>query len=261
MKHSIFDESADFVENKSFKTINFSYDICCKHIDIKNTALSEINKLDFGKYYIINSPKLFDYGIKVYNETKKIFTKYLVKLIEELNFKKDSSVLIVGLGNSRINSDALGFEVFSSILMSRGLMGFSNLRNVCGIAPDIYAKTGIESFDIVSSIVNFVNPDFVFVVDSLATSEINRLGCSFQITNSSLSAGSAMGSGNKTFSKETLNTECIFLGVPLMLKYEDTFLTPNDIDIKLKKCSSVIYEVLNQVLHPYFSEKEIKELL
>lgn len=261
MKYNIIDESADFLENPNFNETNFSYDIVCKSINIKNSAMKEINKLDIGKYYIVNSPKLHTLGVKVYNQTKKVFKSYLEKLLKDLNFNSKSSALIVGLGNQRILSDSLGFEVFSNVLMTRGFLDNQAYRNVSGIAPDIYSKTGIESFDIVSSIVNMLSPDFVFVIDSLATNNITRLGNSFQITNSSLTAGSAMNSNNKTFSKQTLNTECIFLGVPLMFKYEEEFLTPNDIDIKIKKCSKILFETLNEVLHPYFDDKEIKELL
>lgn len=261
MKCSIFDESADFLENPNFREHKFLHNIVCKTINIKNSAMQEINQLDIGKYYIINSPKLHTLGIKVENQTLKIFKSYLLELLKDLGFNSKSSVLVVGLGNQRILSDSLGFEVFSNVLMTRGFLDNTSYRNVSGIAPDIYAKTGIESFDIVSALVNLVSPDFVIVVDSLATNNIDRLGSSFQITNSSLSAGSAMNSKNKTFSKQTLNTECIFLGVPLMFKLEDNFLTPNDIDIKVNKCAKIIYKTLNEILHPYFDEKEVQEFL
>ena len=266
MKRIIFDEFD--CENKfEFKPKRKKYDYDINTLDyIIDKKQSKKYNIEVGAYTIINSPQIHELGNICYDYTQKIFKKALLKILKMVNFNSNTNIFIVGLGNDKLLSDSLGRKVVDKVFMSRGVKRFtSSMTNVCGISPNIYANTGIETYDIIKAVAKEVNPDSVIVIDSLATNCLSRLGRSFQITTSSMEPGGAMDSKNKVLSKNSLGFDCVFIGVPLIystnIDGNKTMFNDKDIDLHVRKCARVISNSLNEIFFPNFSKDEIDDLL
>ena len=78
-------------------------------------------------------------------------------------------------------------------------------------------NTGIETTDIITSIVNKVKPKFIIVIDSLCASSIERLNKTIQITDTGIHPGSGIGNNRKEISKEILGIPVIAIGIPTVV--------------------------------------------
>ena len=54
------------------------------------------------------------------------------------------------------------------------------LRPVCAISPGVLGITGLETGEIVAGIVDKIRPDFILVIDALASRNVERLGAVVQ---------------------------------------------------------------------------------
>ena len=64
------------------------------------------------------------------------------------------------------------------------------------------ADTGMETSEVVSEIIKLIKPKFVIVIDSLASSSINRLNKTIQITDTGIHPGSGIGNNRKEISEK-----------------------------------------------------------
>lgn len=179
---------------------------------------SKINKKE-GRYINVYFEDITDYdsGKKV----KYIFSKELEKMLSYLNISEEASCLIVGLGNVKSTPDALGPKVIDNILVTRHLFLLSDVaegfRCVSSFAPSVMATTGMEASDIVKGIIDIHKPDFVIVIDALASSSIERVNKTIQISSSGINPGSGIGNNRKEISYETLNIPVIAIGIPTVV--------------------------------------------
>ena len=69
--------------------------------------------------------------------------------------------LVLGLGNEKSTPDALGPLVVSETLVTNYIYLYGTLdegfRRVCAIAPGVMGETGIETSDLLKSIVKEIN--------------------------------------------------------------------------------------------------------
>ncbi|MBR5542778.1 MAG: GPR endopeptidase, partial [Oscillospiraceae bacterium] len=94
--------------------------------------------------------------------------------LSEMLPKTRGTVLIVGLGNEGITPDAVGASTVSHIMVTRHLVeqfpqDFGSLRAVSAVAPGVLGMTGVESGEIIRGIIEHIKPDFVIVIDALAS--------------------------------------------------------------------------------------------
>ena len=136
---------------------------------------------------------------------------------------EDGDILIVGLGNRRITSDALGSRVTEGVLVTRHLKDVlppalqNRLRGVCALAPGVLGVTGMETADMVHGAVDHVHPAAIIAVDALAARECARIGTTIQLTNTGIQPGSGVGNHRAGLTEETLGVPVIALGVPLVV--------------------------------------------
>ena len=181
---------------------------------------SKIINKKIGKYITIEFDDVTDSENR--DNVKNIFKKELNNIINNLNLKSDYNVLVIGLGNEKSTPDSLGPKVIDNILVTRYLyvLGESvsdGIRCVSGISPGVMADTGIESSDIIFSLVEKIKPDLVIAVDALAASSISRINKSIQITDSGIHPGSGVGNMRKEISYDTLGVPVIAIGVPTVV--------------------------------------------
>ena len=70
-----------------------------------------------GKYITISFNDVTD--IDNYNKVLLIFENELKNVIDYLKIKKEATCLIIGLGNEKVISDALGSKVLDNIIITR----------------------------------------------------------------------------------------------------------------------------------------------
>ncbi len=174
-----------------------------------------------GDYITIEFEDVTDSGNSL--KVEEVFTKELKKLLVKKGLKDNSTFLVVGLGNESSTPDSLGPRVGSNIIVTRHLYLLgekvsSSYRCTSVVIPDVMANTGIESFEIVFSVIDKVSPSFVIAVDALAASSIDRVNRSIQITDTGIHPGSGVGNQRKEISFDTLGIPVIAVGVPTVVE-------------------------------------------
>ena len=175
---------------------------------------------EIGKYVTIEIKEI-EY---LEDDEKELLVKKISEIIKSMIGDKKLSILVVGLGNYEINADCLGSKVANKIDVTRHLLKFaekyvdSNVREISSIVPGVLGSTGIESAEIVESVVNKVKPDIVIAVDSLMSQSISRLGKTIQISNRGIVPGAGVGNNRKEIKKENMDTPVIAIGCPLVVE-------------------------------------------
>ncbi|HLR73646.1 MAG TPA: GPR endopeptidase [Virgibacillus sp.] len=174
---------------------------------------------------------------KQYNAAK-VLAKELEQLMKKNNIGKDSTGLIVGLGNWNVTPDALGPMTAEKILVTSHLFKLNHetvadgYRPVASVTPGVMGVTGIETSDIIFGIVEEFKPDFVIAVDALASRSIERVNETIQLSDSGIHPGSGVGNKRKELSEETLGVPVIAIGVPTVV--DAVTITSDTIDFLLK---------------------------
>ena len=78
-------------------------------------------------------------------------------------------------------------------------------------------ETGIETSDLLKSIVKEIKPGFVITIDALAASSVERVNKTIQMTDSGINPGSGVGNKRKEISKDILGIPTIAIGVPTVV--------------------------------------------
>lgn len=155
---------------------------------------------------------------------KEIVGELVANEVREMIGKDNSkSILVVGLGNIAVTPDSLGPKVVKNIDITRHLLNYakdlveSNTRSVSAISPGVLGTTGIETYEIVNSIVQNVSPDMIIVIDSLASQSIHRIGNTIQLSNTGITPGEGVRNKRQAIDKESLGVPVIAIGVPTVV--------------------------------------------
>lgn len=175
----------------------------------KNNALNKKK----GKYITIEFDDITD--TRNEESVTDVLTKILSKLIK---VNHDTLGVVVGLGNINSTPDSLGPLTTNNIIVTNHIYKLGSLSKnysrVCSIKPSVFGETGIETKDIIESVVRKLNPDYLVVIDSLASSSIERLNKTIQITDTGINPGSGIGNIQGEISKDTLGIPVYAIGVP-----------------------------------------------
>ncbi len=221
-------------------------------LSIEDEMESEEHNMKCGDYFILNAPRLYDFGLDCQVYISDILKERLSHFLKTLKVRKKDRVLIVGLGNPDITADRLGKEVFDGIKID----ALSKNNNIFKFCPNIYFSTGIETVDLVEMIVKCMYIDVVIIIDSLSTNEIYRLGTSFQITTTGMTPGSGVVRFNRAIDHESMGVPCLSIGVPFMIfasdlkenSPEDLILAPKDVRSNVEIVASIISNAISEVL-------------
>ena len=288
IRTDLIDEIDEVKNNKKLaKTEEKIDDIYITNITLDKKQANSINKKE-GRYITISFNDVTDFNNK--EKVKKVFINELKKLLKELNIE-NKSCLIIGLGNSKSTPDSLGPLAINSIIVTKHIYDLGELDEgfsvVSSFIPGVTGETGIETSDLIKNIIKSVKPDYVIAIDALASSSIDRVNKTIQITDTGIHPGSGVGNSRKEISKDTLDIPVIAIGVPTVV--DATIIVADTINYmqkhyvfnkkyqsnpmsKLTISSNVNYlkekiditekdklELLG--LLGYFSDEEIKELL
>lgn len=212
----------EVIENKKINTIKTDIEEI-DNIKVQNIYLDKensklINK-KVGNYTTIMFNDITDYDNK--EKVKNVFTNELKKIIEKLNLKENISALIIGLGNDKSTPDSLGPLSVNNIVVTNHLYMLDQLEDgfipTSAFIPNVTGVTGIETSNLIKSVVKTVKPSVLIVIDSLASSSIDRVNKTIQITDTGIHPGSGVGNSRKEISFETIGIPVIAIGVPTVV--------------------------------------------
>lgn len=216
-------------------------------------SVGKAKKLGFerGHYFILNAPKL-SYLMQEHRDV--LMAEVAIRLeflFKENKVKKSDKVLLVGIGNPKIMADSFGVQAVEKVPFEP----FRKNNRIYKIMPNVFVSTGLKSSDIIRLLVEAYDIRAVVLFDSLATSNISRLGCSIQFNDAGLTPGSALNNFGVAINKNTLNVSCFAIGVPMMFsstelkQCKDLILTEKDVEEKVNFLSDVVGEVVGNLLN------------
>ena len=172
------------------------------------------------------------------------------------NISHKKSALIVGLGNSEFTADSIGPLTIKNIKTNGFIknLGFKNNQiNIYTIIPGVLSKTGIDTGKIIKAITKEIKPDFLIVIDSFITDNINLLEKSIEINDKGIIPGSGIFKVNTKINKTNMNVPVIVIGVPTALEInihnKDFIVTSTNIDKYIVDISIIISDSLNEIFY------------
>jgi len=176
-----------------------------------------------GIYTTIDIGKVWQYDSERFNQTATVLSGEINKLMPE-NPPQDSCVLLAGLGNMEITPDSIGPRVVSKVIVTRHIrilnkelydkVGFGN---IAAISPGVLGQTGIESAEIVKSVVDKIQPFCIFLVDSLSSRKLSRLATTVQLCDTGLRPGAGVANGRAILNSQYLGVPVVSIGIPTVV--------------------------------------------
>lgn len=260
-----------------------------ERLHIKTSRAGQLLHKDAGRYITVTLPPLTD-NIRDTDERVQVIAEEIRRLLPV-----NGTVLVAGLGNREITPDALGPKSIDRVLATRHISGevarstgLDRLRSVATVSAGVTGQTGIETGELILSVVNKIKPTALVVVDALASRKLARLGCTLQISDTGISPGAGVGNHRTKLCKETLGVPVIALGVPTVVdaltllcdlvcsddeqsqqclkeqvspKGRTMVVTPREVDLLVDRAAKLIALSVNIALHPGIETEELLALI
>lgn len=241
-------------------------DIKVTNVKIENEKGSEALKRKIGNYITIDLDTINNLSLEKEKEVIQVFSDEL-KMIIDQHIDKSDEILIVGLGNLNATPDSFGAKVVENIEITRHIKMFlpnaidKTVRSVSAIVPGVLGTTGIETIEIVKGITNNIKPKLIIAIDSLCSKNIDRIGKSIQISDTGIVPGGGVGNRQEELSEETLGIPVVGVGIPTVLDAATIVIdTLNNCDIQINEDELVNKMKLNK-FNFIVTPKEIDELI
>lgn len=240
----------------------YSEDVLVTRIAVETELASVQMQKPRGTYITIEAKHLLEGNPDVADQVIQAIATELSRLVPFHYYLK---VLIAGIGNEKITPDSLGPHTVSKVRVTRHLFlayncdGDPEQANVAAINPGVMAQTGVETAEILRRLVDFLKPDALIAVDSLAARDVNRMNTTVQMTDTGISPGAGMKNHRAKLTKETVGCPVIAIGVPTVIHCQallndetapDLIVTATNIDQVIHDFSSVIASAIDRALHP-----------
>ena len=176
-------------------------------------------------------------------------------------------ILVVGLGNRDLTPDAIGpasaREVEATMHvkeMDRELFESLDCSEICVLCPDVTANSGMNAASIVKGVCDYVKPDVVLAIDSLASRSIERLGTTVQVSSTGIFPGTGLGHSGYAINEELLGVPVIAIGIPTVISSRalakeagghagtsnELFVAPKGINRIVKNAAKIVGGGINQ---------------
>jgi Germination protease. len=196
---------------------------------------NENHSLDIGRYVEI-SFKDYENKDEIINQCHLQIKEFL---LNELNII-DPLIMIVGLGNDTLTSDAIGPRSLKHIQATHHLdlqlRHQKQYYDIICVTPGVMAHSGVESADYLYSLKEEFKPDIMIVIDALCARSYEKVCRVIQMNNVGINPGSGIGNHRKAINKLTMDIPVIAIGVPTVIHV-----------------SSLVNEVFN-LMEGYFKE-------
>lgn len=236
-----------------------------------------------GRYVTISCGRIWEMDDERIDEVAGVLSDELVRLCTAMCGREpdpELGVLIVGLGNDEITSDAIGPQTVRRIEVTRHLRTYVpdiyKKMEVCAVSafsPGVLGQTGIETVELVRGAAENAKPDIIVAIDALAARSVTRLASTIQLSDNGINPGSGIGNQRRAISCETVGVPVLALGVPTVvssstLVYDaltragtgqisrelrdvleegrDFFVSPKESDVIVKKVSSLLARAIGR---------------
>lgn len=212
-----------FDKTKNITGINHTVFQKENNITVEKTIIDETGEKTCGKKKGIYQTISFDDITDKDNQKaiEEVLISVLKEFLEEKKINKSSSCLVIGLGNKDSTPDSLGPLVVNDILVTRYLFNLGEVeegyRDVSSFIPGVTGTTGIETKKVIEALIKATNPDFIIVIDALASSSMSRVNKTIQLTDTGIHPGSGVGNNREELSEESLKIPVIAIGVPTIV--------------------------------------------
>lgn len=192
-------------------------------VEVLNDNGAKALSKEIGKYVTMDIKDIKYLDEKSKENISSDLSKQIKLLMGESFKNKQKSVFVVGLGNIYVTPDSLGPKVIQNIEITRHLIHFAkdlvepNTREISAMSPGVLGTTGIETSEIILSVSNAIKPDFVIAIDSLASTSIDRLGTTIQLSNTGITPGAGVKNKREGINQNILNVPVIAIGVPTVV--------------------------------------------
>lgn len=170
-------------------------------------------------------------------------------------------VLVLGVGNRRVTADALGPRTVQKVLVTMGVqrrLPIKGIRPVAAVAPGVSAATGLSLQEIAAAMVAAARPSALVCVDSLCSSEPERLGRSIQFSDTGLCP--AQPDSAKHLEAGRLGVPVVAAGIPTLMEAhegKDLIVTPRELDAVIAHGSALLGAAINRALQPRLSVAQL----
>ena len=264
------------MKKSNFLNKNLYTDLILEQNSTKNNIINQFNDITITntnyynyKYTTIYFNDIFD------NKKLKILEELLIiELKKYIKVEEKDKFIIIGLGNDSSAPDALGPKTIDHILVTAHLYSIGEVEegysNVSIFKPSVIGNTGIESYDLIKSIIKTIKPTKVIIIDSLKANDLSRLTKTIQITNKGINPGSGINNDRGEISKKTLGIDVIVVGIPTVVDIktiiknttnkninikENLIVTPTNIDYLIERLGVLLATSINKTLHKNYSRQ------
>ncbi len=264
-------------------------ELTVERLVVRSDRAGQLLKKPKGTYITIELPALTDH-MENTDRRLTVIAEEISKLLPAFG-----PVLVAGLGNIEITSDALGPKVSSKILATRHISGeiarstgLEHLRAVAVLSTGVTGQTGIETGEHLLGVIKRIKPSAMIVIDALASRRLSRLGRTLQISDTGISPGAGVGNHRTRIDQSTMGIPVIAVGVPTVVDaitlacdllhiYDDQSLekvlsdispegramvvTPKEIDLLIDRAARLISLSINFALQKEIEQADLLSLL
>lgn len=208
------------------------------HSDLAKESLELLKE---GKHYKRFIEKMDNFSIETYEfledtdylkkgkyieiffkESFVSISQHVTRLLKEMIDQNDyPRILIIGLGNPYLTSDAIGPRTLRDIRVTHYLDDGLKLENhyydILSLTPGVMYQTGVETVEVIQAMVDQFQIDLVIAIDALCARDYQKLGHVIQINNVGIHPGSGIGNYRQAIQEETLGCPVIAIGVPTVI--------------------------------------------
>lgn len=208
------------------------------HSDLAKESLELLKE---GKHYKRFIEKMDNFSIETYEfledtdylkkgkyieiffkESFMSISQHVTRLLKEMIDQNDyPRILIIGLGNPYLTSDAIGPRTLRDIRVTHYLDDGLKLENhyydILSLTPGVMYQTGVETVEVIQAMVDQFQIDLVIAIDVLCARDYQKLGHVIQINNVGIHPGSGIGNHRQAIQEETLGCPVIAIGVPTVI--------------------------------------------
>lgn len=220
---------------------------CCADLDLEQgvrgirfreyqrdgMAISQLHVTSEEGEAILGKPQgryiTLDVG-KVWLKSDEDFERAAALLADELRalvrskIDNPDCILVVGLGNRFITSDAVGPLAIKNLTVSRHIKEldpplFEALATlpIAAIAPGVVGQTGIETAELIRGTAERITPSVILCIDALAAKSVERLAVTVQLSDNGIAPGSGIGNQRQAIDEAFLGVPVIAIGVPTVV--------------------------------------------
>lgn len=252
----------------------------CDTVEIRTKEAAKELCKPVGTYVTVELDALFRREENAFERCCEVLSGELRRQLPPLG---TSPVLVVALGNEDITPDAVGPRAAGYVMVTRHLKDrlprdFAGFRSVSLFCPGVLGTTGVESAALVQSVAELVRPGAVIAVDALCARETARLCRAVQIADSGIVPGSGVGNARQALDRDALGVPVISVGAPTVvdacalcreltgsdprgIRPGELFVTPRDIDNRVRDVARLIGYSVNLALHPGLTVSDVDMFL